>query len=115
VVEEGLRRYETDEEGSYQGDGNDVSAMPNVAEHYYASESPPPALKKIKNIGELYDYLNENTYVNEHGDIVDDDGTVMSEVVNSHVSKLEGAIHQNERLLKEMTTSNEIFQVSRKK
>jgi hypothetical protein len=53
--------------------------------------------------------------VNEHGDIVDDDGTVMSEVVNSHVSKLEGVIHQNERLLKEMTTSNEIFQVSRKK
>jgi len=113
MLQEEMKRIELDGEGSYQEGVNEVSAMPSAADQFYTPGSPPPALKKIKNINELYDYLNKNTYVNEQGDIVDDDGTDMSEVVNSHVSELKGAISQNERLLKEMETSNEIFQVSR--
>lgn len=73
--------------------------------------SPPSALKKIRNIDELYDFLNNNTYVDENGKIVDDEGTVVSEVVQSHVLKLEEAISQNEKILKEMETSHEIFEV----
>lgn len=113
--QEELRKYdELDDEASYQEGMNESSAIPIEAEAEFAPESPPPALKKVRNISELYDYLNKNTFVNEHGDIVDDDGTVVSEVVNSHVTKLEGAISQNERLLKEMKTSHEIFEVRRK-
>lgn len=73
--------------------------------------SPPSALKKVRNIDELYDYLNNNTYVDENGKIVDDEGTVVSEVVQSHVLKLEEAIFQNEKILREMETSHEIFEV----
>ena len=112
--QEELRNYdEMDDEASYQEGMNEVSPIPIEAVAEFAPESPPPALKKVRNISELYDYLNKNTFVNEHGDIVDDDGTVVSEVVNSHVTKLAGAISQNELLLKEMETSHEIFEVRR--
>ena len=83
----------------------------NESNHIVPPPSPPSALKKIKNIDELYDYLNNNTYVDENGKIVDDEGTVVSEVVQSHVLKLEEAINQNEKILKEMETSHEIFEV----
>eukprot|EP00557_Chaetoceros_sp_GSL56_P014628 CAMPEP_0176486142 /NCGR_PEP_ID=MMETSP0200_2-20121128/5412_1 /TAXON_ID=947934 /ORGANISM="Chaetoceros sp., Strain GSL56" /LENGTH=1269 /DNA_ID=CAMNT_0017882827 /DNA_START=298 /DNA_END=4107 /DNA_ORIENTATION=- len=73
--------------------------------------SPPSALKKIRNIDELYEYLNDNTYIDENGKIVDDEGTIVSEVVQSHVLKLEEAITQNEKILKEMETSHEIFEL----
>ncbi len=73
--------------------------------------APKSSLRKIRNIDELYDYLNQNTYVNGDGDIVDEDGTVVSEVVNSHVIKLDGAISQNEVLLREMTSCQELFEV----
>ncbi len=73
--------------------------------------APKSSLRKIRNIDELYEYLNQNTYVNEDGDIVDEDGTVVSEVVNSHVVKLDGAISQNELLLREMASCQDLFEV----
>lgn len=72
---------------------------------------PKPSLKNVRNIDELYSYLNDNTYINEKGDLVDEDGTVVSEVVTDHVAKLDGTISQNELLLKEMISCQELFEV----
>ncbi len=82
----------------------------NESEQRLRSPSSPLAeLKKIRNIDELYDYLNEHTYVNDDGDIVDDEGTVISGVVTNHVMQLDDVISQNEVLLRNMKEGHEIF------
>ncbi len=86
----------------------DISLSPELLPH-----TPPAELKKIRNIDELYDYLNDHTYMNEEGELVDDEGTVISEVVHSHFTKLDSAISQNERLLEEMEACREIIEVTR--
>ena len=96
---------ETNNGGGFNDDG--IQQSEGIPE----PSSPPPALKKVRNIDELYEYLNNNTFVNERGDIVDEEGTVVSAVVSSHVAKLNDAISQNEQLLKEMTSCHEIFEV----
>lgn len=77
------------------------------------AEVQKPNLRNIRNINELYEYLNDRTFVNEEGEIVDEDGTVVSAVVTSHVDKLRGVISQNEALLKEMISCQELFEAMR--
>jgi len=106
----------------YEGDTHQLDKWENGAiedspiqrsRNVSLSPERAPELKKIRNIDELYDYLNDHTHMNEEGEIVDDEGTVISQVVNSHVIKLDDAISQNERLLKEMEACHEIFEGSR--
>ena len=111
--EDEIKEYpvEYDRRGTESDQSSRLGSPMRHSTQAIAPESPPPALKKIRNIDELYDYLKQNTFVNEDGDVVDDEGTVVSHVVHNHVSKLQGAISMNERLLKEMETSNEVFEV----
>uniref|UniRef100_A0A7S3VBP7 Kinesin motor domain-containing protein n=1 Tax=Chaetoceros debilis TaxID=122233 RepID=A0A7S3VBP7_9STRA len=81
-----------------------------VRENLEQRSLPKPALKNVRNIDELYSYLNDSTYINEKGDLVDEEGTVVSEVVTDHVAKLDGTISQNELLLKEMISCQELFE-----
>lgn len=96
---------------SEKGIGESPPPSPRRSLQVEPSSAPPPELKWIRNINELHDYLNENTYVNENGELVDDDGTVVSEVVNSHVAKLSGVISHNEKLLDAMSSSQHLFEV----
>ena len=95
------------------GNGDMEDSPIQRGRHVSLSPERAPESKKIRNIDELYDYLNDHTHMNEEGDIVDDEGTVISQVVNSHVIKLDDAISQYERLLKEMEACHEIFEGSR--
>jgi kinesin family protein 4/21/27 len=87
---------------------NTIEAKTNKTSEANSTDSSGLGLKTVRNIDELYQYLNEDSDIVIENDEMDEEESVYS----NRVSKLNDTIAENEILLRDMTDCHEKYQVS---
>ena len=87
---------------------NSIEAKTNKISEVHSMDSSEIGLKTVRNIDELYQYLNEDSDIEIENDERDEEDSVYS----NRMSKLNDTITENEILLREMTDCHEKYQVS---